>query len=78
MKKILSILWVSGVLVACNNSGSGSESVKDSILENIDSAGDAKIDSVKKAVESAKERVENNFEKTDSANKAIADSLDKK
>jgi hypothetical protein len=78
MKKILSILWILGVLVACNSSGSGSESVKDSILENIDSTGDAKIDSVKEAIDSTKERVENKFEKTDSANKALADSLDKK
>ena len=78
MKKILSILLVPGVLVACNNNGSGSESIKDSILEKIDSTGDAKIDSVKEAIDSTKERVENNFEKTDSANKALADSLDKK
>jgi hypothetical protein len=78
MKKILSILCIWGVLVAFNSSGSGSESVKDSVLENIDSVGEAKIDSVKEAIDSTKERVENNFEKTDSANKALADSLDKK
>ena len=78
MKKILSILLISGAVMACNNGSSSSESVKDSVLEKIDSTGDAKIDSVKEAVDSTKERVENNFEKTDSANKAIADSLDKK
>jgi hypothetical protein len=65
-------------VMACNNESSSSESVKDSVLETIDSTGDAKVDSVKEAVDSTKKRVENNFEKTDSANKAIADSLDKK
>ena len=78
MKKILGILLISGGLVACNNSGSSSESVKDSVLEKIDSTGDAKVDSVKEANDSLKQKVENTFEKTDSANKAIADSMSKK
>jgi hypothetical protein len=43
-------------------------------LEKVDSAGEAKVDSVENATDSAKERIEANFEKTDSANKAIADS----
>ena len=74
MRKILSVLLVVGVFVACNNNGSSSESVKDSVLETVDSIGEARIDSVENATDSAKERVKNTFEKTDSANKAIADS----
>ena len=74
MKKILSVLVAAAVLTACNNSGSSFESVKDSVIEKVDSMGEARIDSVENATDSAKERVESNFEKTDSANKAIADS----
>jgi hypothetical protein len=74
MKKILCVLTLMMGLAACNNSGNSSETVKDSILEKVDSAGEAKVDSVENATDSAKERIEANFEKTDSANKAIADS----
>ena len=74
MKKYLSVLVLVGGLLSCNNSGSSSESVKDSVLETVDSLGDARVDSVQNATDSAKERIENTFEKTDSANKAIADS----
>ena len=61
------------VLMSCNSSGSSSETVKDSVLEKVDSTGDVGVDSVETATDSAKERIENTFEKTDSANKAIAD-----
>ena len=74
MKKFLGVLAVFCVLTACNNSGSSSETVKDSVLENVDSIGEARLDSVENATDSARERIKNTFEKTDSANKAIADS----
>ncbi len=75
ISKFIVIVAFVGALISCNNSGSSSESVKDSVLENVDSLGNARIDSVKNATDSAKERIENSFEKTDSANKAIADSI---
>ena len=74
MKKYFAVLAFAGLLMSCNNSGSSSETVKDSVLENVDSLGEARVDSIENATDSAKERIENNFEKTDSANKAIADS----
>ena len=74
MKKYLSIIIIVSALVACNNAGTSSENVKDSVLENVDSVGEAKVDSIENATDSAKERIENTFEKTDSANKALADS----
>ena len=60
--------------MGCNNNGTSSETVKDSVLELVDSVGEAKVDSIENATDSAKKRIENTFEKTDSANKAIADS----
>lgn len=74
MKKFLGVLVILGGLIACNSSGSSSETVKDSVLEKVDSTGEARVDSVENATDSAKERIENTFEKTDSANKVIADS----
>ena len=74
MKKYLSIIIIVSALIACNNDGTSSETVKDSVLEQVDSVGEAKVDSIENATDSAKERIENTFEKTDSANKAIADS----
>ena len=73
MKKYFGIITLIFVLMSCNSSGSSSETVKDSVLEKVDSTGDARVDSVETATDSAKERIENTFEKTDSANKAIAD-----
>lgn len=70
----MGVLAVFCVLTACDNSGSSSETVKDSVLENVDSIGEARLDSVENATDSARERIKNTFEKTDSANKAIADS----
>jgi hypothetical protein len=74
MKKYFAALIIVSGLISCNNSGSSSETVKDSVLETVDSVGDARVDSVENATDSAKDRIENTFEKTDSANKAIADS----
>lgn len=75
MRKYVLILAVVGALTSCNSSGSSSETVKDSVLENIDSLGEARVDSIENATDSVKERIENTFEKTDSANKAITDSV---
>jgi predicted small secreted protein len=73
MKKLLVVLFASAILTACNNDGEGSSDVKDSVLEKIDSSADAKIDSLRDSTERLKEKVEETFEKTDSANRAIAD-----
>ena len=78
MKKLSFLFLVAAALVACNNDGASTESVKDSVLESIDSTGDARADSVKQATDSIGNRIENTYEKTDSANKAIADSLEQK
>ena len=74
MKKFFAVVAITGVLMSCNSGSSSSETVKDSVLETVDSLGDARVDSVENATDSAKERIENTFEKTDSANTAIADS----
>ena len=74
MKKILGVLLVMSSLVACNNAGDSSETIKDSVLEKVDSIGEARVDSIETVTDSVKNRIENTFEKTDSANKAIADS----
>ena len=74
MKKYLGIIIIVSALIGCNNDGASSETVKDSVLEQVDSVGEAKVDSIENATDSAKERIENTFEKTDSANKALADS----
>lgn len=63
------------MLAGCNNNGTSSETVKDSVLEKVDSVGDSKVDSIENATDSAKERIEKTFEKTDSANRALADSV---
>ena len=74
MNKYLGIIIIISALISCNNAGSSSETVKDSVLEQVDSVGEAKVDSIENATDSAKERIENTFEKTDSANKALTDS----
>ena len=68
------MIIIVSALIGCNNDGTSSETVKDSVLEQVDSVSEAKVDSIENATDSAKERIENTFEKTDSANKAIADS----
>ncbi len=72
------ILTVAIAFTACNNDGAGDADVKDSVLEQIDSTGDARVDSIKNATDSIENKVESTFEKTDSANKAIADSTKKR
>ena len=74
MKKYLGIIIIVGALIGCNNNGTSTETVKDSVLDQVDSVGEAKVDSIENATDSAKERIENTFEKTDSANKALTDS----
>ena len=70
MKKLF-VLLVAGLgFVACNDAAEGNGEVKDSVLEKIDSTGDARKDSVENATDSLEEKVENTFDKTDSANKA--------
>lgn len=78
MKKIFSLFFVAVSLAACNSSSNSKEEVKDSVLNKIDSTGDARIDSVKQATDSMQKKAEVNFNKTDSANKAIGDSTGKK
>jgi formyltetrahydrofolate synthetase len=79
MKKVFALLIVAVSFTACNNEGTeGSSDVKDSVLNKIDSAGDAKVDSVKNATDSLQKKVEATFEKTDSANRVVADSVNKK
>lgn len=74
MKRIFCVLSSLVILAACNSASESETDVKDSVLEKIDSTADARIDSVKEASDSLEQKVENTFEKTDSANKAIADS----
>ncbi|HEY1112841.1 MAG TPA: hypothetical protein VGE66_04750 [Chitinophagaceae bacterium] len=78
MKRFFAILSAAVILVACNNASESTEEVQDSVLETIDSTGDARIDSVKEATDSLEEKVENTFEKTDSANKEISESAEGK
>lgn len=77
MKKLIIAFFAAFTLAACNNDGSSTEEVKDSVLEAIDSTGDARVDSVKEATDSLEQKVENTFDKTDSANKALADTVKK-
>lgn len=77
MKKVFLSIAIVASLAACNNDGTSTESVKDSVLENIDSTGDARVDSLKEATDSIENKVEETFEKTDSANKALEDSTNK-
>ena len=77
MKKIFALFVVAASFAACNNEGSADASIKDSALEKIDSAGDARVDSIQEATDSLTKTVESTFEKTDSANRAIVDSTNK-
>ena len=65
-------------VVACINEANDAENVEDSVLEKIDSTGDARRDSIKEATDSLEKVVESSFDKTDSANQAIADSAKKR
>jgi hypothetical protein len=77
MKKVFIILIACVSLSACNNDSSSTTDVKDSVMEKIDSTGDARVDSVKEATDSLQNKVDATFEKTDSANKALSDSMAK-
>lgn len=70
MKKLFVLLVAGLAFVACNDAAEGTGDVKDSVIDNIDSTGEARKDSVEKATDSLENKVENSFEKTDSANKA--------
>ncbi len=77
MKRLLSMGLIFSVLGACNNQAEADGTVKDSVLEIIDSTAQARIDSIQRAKDSIQSQVETSFEKTDSANKALADSARK-
>lgn len=77
MKKYIIILGLVAGLTACNNNGDGNENLEDSILENVDSAADARVDSIKEAADSLEGTIKESFDKTDSANAANADSMGK-
>jgi hypothetical protein len=74
MKKAFLILAVAAAVASCNNDGASTDNLQDSVVEAIDSTADARIDSIQETTDSVINKVENTFEKTDSANKAIADS----
>ena len=75
MKKILSIALIFSFLIGCNNEAEGDGTIKDSALEQVDSTADARIDSIKQAKDSLESMIETSFEKTDSANKALSDTV---
>jgi predicted small secreted protein len=77
MKKGFTIIAVCIFLAACNNDSSSGINIQDSVLEKIDSTGEARVDSIQDATDSIQNKVEATFEKTDSANKANSDSIDK-
>lgn len=69
MKKLLMVLAL-GAFVACNDSASTTEEVKDSTANKVDSTADAVIDSVKDAKDSL-------VNKVDSTRDAVIDTLKK-
>jgi peptidoglycan hydrolase CwlO-like protein len=75
MKKLLSIALVFSLLMSCNNEAEGDTTIKDSALEKVDSTAEARIDSIKQAKDSLESMIESTFQKTDSANKALADTV---
>ena len=77
MKKVLFLSFLAASLVACNNESNSTTDVKDSMLDKIDSTGEARKDSIEQTTDSLKEKTEATFEKTDSANKVIEDSMKK-
>jgi PBP1b-binding outer membrane lipoprotein LpoB len=78
MKRALLILTLAVAVVSCNNDGASTDNVQDSVINTIDSSADAKIDSIQETTDSVKQRLENSFEKTDSANQATADTAAQK
>jgi len=78
MKKIILFTLAAGLIASCNSGGENTgDTVKDSTVKAIDSLGDARMDSLEQATDSLKEKTEKTFEKTDSANRALADSAAK-
>jgi len=77
MKKLFIVLAFAGALTACNNDASSSSDVQDSLNKSLDSVEKARKDSIEDSTDRVKERIDNSFEKTDSANKALADSTNK-
>ena len=77
MKKIFALFIIAASFAACNNEAETADSVEDSVKNAIDSTGDARVDSVKQATDSIEQKVDATFDKTDSANKALADSATK-
>ncbi len=74
MKKFFGAVALSAILVACGNDGASTDNLQDSVMETIDSAADARVDSIQETTDSVKNRLEDTFDKTDSANAAISDS----
>jgi hypothetical protein len=68
MKK-LGILLI-GTVTACNNSGN-IDNKADSLIKNVDSLSQKVWDSGKKDVKELKKKIEDQFEKKDSANKKV-------
>jgi hypothetical protein len=68
MKKIGVLVVVLGILTACNNTAS-LENKADSLGKKVDSVGNKVWDSVKAGSKELKERIENQFEKKDTADK---------
>ena len=68
---------LAGALTACNNQAASSSDIADSLKSNVDSVEKARKDSIEDSTDRVKERIDQSFEKTDSANKALADSTKK-
>lgn len=76
MKKFLAMVVIAGSLVACNNDGTSTENVKDSIENTADSLqnrvedkADSTVEVIENKADSAKEAVDNLNNKRDSLNK---------
>jgi hypothetical protein len=78
MKKLFLLVAVAGFLTACNSTGSSSEEVTDSVVDAMDSIKDARIDSIQDTTHALIQKVEATDEKTDSANRAAADTAKSK
>jgi hypothetical protein len=73
MKKFLAILAIAGTLIACNDTGTGTENTKDSL----DSVANEKKDRIDSSAEVRKDAVDSSTEmKKDAINKM--DSLNRK
>ncbi|RYZ22917.1 MAG: hypothetical protein EOO16_07065 [Chitinophagaceae bacterium] len=77
MKKVFVFALAAVVAASCNSGENTTEQKADSLTNIVDSTADARKDSIDQAADSTSQRIENTIEKTDSANKAIADSATK-